>query len=158
MDDDYSGNGEDAKESAERFERMLEADAINYMSDEELEDIVEYYFNDNQPSKALKAIEVANRLYPFETFFYLRKAQVLIMLGKLKESLDIINTALLFEPSDPELYLIKGEILDQLEEYAAAIENYKTALPLAENPSEVYLNIAFSLQRQCCKLYVQGRN
>lgn len=146
MDDDYSGNNEDARESAERFERMLETDSVNYMSDEELEDIVEYYFTDNQPSKALKAIEIANKLYPFETFFYLRKAQVLIMLGKLKESLDIINTGLLFEPSDPELYIIKGEILDQLEDYAGAIENYKTALPMAENPSEVYLNIAFSLQ------------
>lgn len=146
LDDDFSGNNEDAKESAERFERMLETDSVNYMSDEELEDIVEYYFNENQPSKALKAIEIANKLYPFETFFYLRKAQVLIMLGKLKESFDIINTALLFEPSDPELYIIKGEILDQLEDYAGAILNYKTALPMAENPSEVYLNIAFSLQ------------
>jgi tetratricopeptide (TPR) repeat protein len=146
LDDDYSGNSEDARELAERFERMLETDSVNYMSDEELEDIVEYYFNENQPSKALKAIEIANKLHPFETFFYLRKAQVLIMLGKLKESLDIINTALLFEPSDPELYIIKGEILDQLEDYSGAIENYKVALPLAENPSEVYLNIAFSLQ------------
>ena len=146
LEDDYSGNGEDARESVERFERMLEADAVNYLSDEELEDIVDYYFNENQPSKALKAIEIANKLYPFDTFFYLRKAQVLIMLGRLKESLDIINTALLFEPSDPELYMIKGEILDQLENYAEAIENYKIVLPKAENPSEVYLNIAFSLQ------------
>ena len=81
LDDDYSGNSEDARELAERFERMLETDSVNYMSDEELEDIVEYYFNENQPSKALKAIEIANRLHPFETFFYLRKAQVLIMLG-----------------------------------------------------------------------------
>ncbi len=146
LDDEFGGNHEDSRELAERFERMLEEDLINYMSDEELEEIVEYFFNENQPSKALKAIEIANKLYPFETFFYLRKAQVLIMYGKLKESLDIINTALLFEPSDPELYIIKGEILDQLEDYTSAIENYKTALPMAENPSEIYLNIAFSLQ------------
>ncbi len=146
LDDDYSGNGDEARQLAEKFEKMLEADNVNYMNDEELEEIVEYYFTENQPSKALKAIEIANKLYPFETFFYLRKAQVLIMLGKLKDSLDTINTALLFEPSNSELYLIKGEILDQLEDYAGAIENYKTALPMAENPSEIYLNIAFSLQ------------
>ena len=70
LDDDYSGNSENTRESVERFERMLEADAINYISDDELEDIVDFYFNENQPAKAIKAIEIANKLYPFETFFY----------------------------------------------------------------------------------------
>lgn len=146
LNDDYSGSSEDSKEAVERFERMLETGSVNYIGDEEMEEIVEYYFTENQPSKALKAIEIANGLYPYEPFFYLRKAQILTMLGRFMESLEVINSALLYEPSNSELFLIKGEILDQLEDYSGAIENYKIALPMAENPSEVYLNIAFSLQ------------
>ena len=80
-----------------RFEEMLKRNEAYYFERQDLEDIVDYYIQENAPQKAMRAIRFADSQYPDTSFFTLRKAQLWASNGKHQEALDAVEHLILFE-------------------------------------------------------------
>src|SRR5687767_13242132 len=115
----------DMTAAVEKYERMLRENDILYFDSDELEDVIDFYVGDSKLKKALEAIAFARDIYPFNTDFLIRKAQIISMMGDTADALVAIEEAEDMEPYNPDIILVKGEVLDQLERYDEAIQCYE---------------------------------
>ena len=143
MDFDLNKNDE-ISETVKRYEALLKSGNGINMSDEELEEVVNYYYFGNKNQKALEAIENSLRHFPYDSYFYYIKSMIISEQGKMKEALKIIDMAINLEPSNPQYYCQKGEIYENFDKNFNAIEVYKEALKMGIESSEFYINIALN--------------
>ncbi len=125
MEADDFLSSEDMLESVSRYERMLQNNEYVYFDAEVLEDIVDFYTQENKLKKALQVIEYAHDQFPYSTAFLIRKAQINSMLGEFVEGLLALDKAESTEPYNYEIFLVRGEILDQQEFFLEAIQSYE---------------------------------
>src|ERR1017187_4832394 len=130
----------------DRFEEMVLNRKHYFFDAEELELIIDYYFEKNNAKKSLQAIDFAISQYPFSTVFFLRKAQILAATNQSQKALEILSYVESMEPSNTELYMTKGSIYSQMGLTEQAIENYKKAAENAEDVDEIYLAMAFEFE------------
>lgn len=127
----------DINELVKRFEDMLVKNELYYFESEELEDIIDHYFNTGNPGNLKKVIDFALERYPNVTDFKIARAQFLAYNQKTQEALKILNDVELVEPSNPDIYTTRGYIYSQMGLSEQAVENYKTALSHTDQPDEV---------------------
>jgi tetratricopeptide (TPR) repeat protein len=78
MTGDFENEWEEDKELVERFENSLKSNLDLYFEEEELENIIRFYFDQQKYLKALKASDHALEKFPFSIEIKLFKAQCLI--------------------------------------------------------------------------------
>jgi tetratricopeptide (TPR) repeat protein len=134
-------------EIVERYENMLAEGGSYFFDSEEFEEIIDYYIDINQASKALKAISLAERHYPFSVGFLLRKAQILSSTGNTKEALNILSNAEAIEPQNPEIYMVRGGTYSIMGLSDQAIDCFKEAARLdTGHRDEIYLYMAYEYE------------
>jgi hypothetical protein len=74
--DDFLNEG--MEERARYFEQMLESGDTFFYDNDELGQLIDYYLDFEQIQKATVAIEFGESLYPFETNYKIKKAEVYI--------------------------------------------------------------------------------
>ena len=74
----------------DRFEEMINNNKQYFFDAEELEEIIDYYFEKNNSKSALSANEFAKGKYPFSTVFFLRKAQIYAATNQSQKALEIL--------------------------------------------------------------------
>jgi len=131
-----------------RFEQMLEQEDAYYFESDQLEEIIEYYFNAGNPINLKKAIDFALERYPFVADFKIARAQFLAYNQNTQEALKLLNDVELMEPSNPDIYTTRGYIYSQMGLSEQAIENYKTALNYSEQPDEVMIALGVEFLSQ----------
>src|SRR2546428_10314707 len=94
--------GQDPDESnitriVKRFEMMLAKNELYYFESEELEDIIDHYFNEGNPTNLKKAIDFALERYPHVADFKIARAQFLAYNQKTQEALKLLNDVELVE-------------------------------------------------------------
>ncbi|MBK7669260.1 MAG: hypothetical protein IPJ32_19115 [Sphingobacteriaceae bacterium] len=131
--------GQDFEEVLKRFEDMLANGNAAFFDADELEDIIEYYFQWLNYDMVKKAIDFALKQFPFSSNIKIKQAQYLSSQHYTKEALNLLNEVEQVETNNFDLFMARGYIYSQMGLGEQAIENFKKALPLAEFKDEVYL-------------------
>jgi tetratricopeptide (TPR) repeat protein len=131
-----------------RYEEMLSKRATFFFDVDEFEDLVNYYNEKNDASKAIDVIEYALELHPNSASLLVSKAQIYVSIHKPQEALRYLNMAENFEPFNIDLFYIKGTIFSQLRKSDKAVEQYKKAIEHAElnEKEDIKLQLAFELE------------
>jgi tetratricopeptide (TPR) repeat protein len=140
--EDFSG--EDLKNAAEHFGELLDNGESSYREADELDELIEYYIQEGQLNRAIRAAEFGLEWHPFSAMILQKKAYILHITGRSSDALELLEKAELFEPNDSDIFALRGEILSHLERYDEAIGSFQQALVYGDDFAEIYLNMAFT--------------
>lgn len=135
---------QERKKLARQFERLLKSNQTAFFDHECFERIMEYYEDQVNFGKALKATEFALEQYPFSSFFIMKKGEYLLEMKRPKRALEYLNKSLILDSGDLRNYFICCDAYVELEQFDEALKVLKKACEMA-NPKElpdVYLEIA----------------
>lgn len=137
-----------AEELVTRYEQMLARNESWYFDIDQLEEIIDFYLDDNKFNEALRVIEYSRSLFPDNTSMMLREAQILAGMGQLSKSLKCLKKLERFEPKNEEVLLTMASIYSQLREHHKAIALYRKALEFGgeEYAEEISLEIALEYE------------
>ncbi|MEI6576638.1 MAG: tetratricopeptide repeat protein [Bacteroidota bacterium] len=130
----------------ERFEGMLGFRGQYFFDVDDFEDIIDFYLERNNLSKARQAINLAMSQHPLNVSFLIRKAHFLLASDKSEEALLVLDEAEILDPLNIDILFSRAALFSKLKRYPEAIEQYLQALPEAEEKDEVYAYIAFEYE------------
>ncbi|MCT4560835.1 MAG: tetratricopeptide repeat protein [Crocinitomicaceae bacterium] len=138
----------DLSKDLERFERFLNGEDLGYLDVDRLEAMIDHFLISGQYNKASKCASYALELFSFHQTFYLRQAQALSALGKLKEALNILSEIEKRSQAECELLLTKASIFSQLKDSKRAIIYFQKALDIAEveDKDEIFIDLAMEYE------------
>ncbi|NUM51235.1 MAG: tetratricopeptide repeat protein [Flavobacteriales bacterium] len=140
---------EELASSVSRFEEMLRNNTHYFFDIEEFENLVDFYIETNNTTKALKVVNYAKEQHPFSTEMAIRHAQVLAAAHKPQQALEILASVESLISGDTDFYFTKATIYSQLRMSQKAIDNFKKALEFAdhnEDKEDVLISIAFEYE------------
>jgi len=109
-DDFYTGSSYSMEELLERFESLKQGDTGAMMNEDELERVIEYFFQQNNEENALLACEIARTWYPFSSSILLLKAEVLAHVQKFGQALKVLDEAEQYDKSNVDLIILRSDI------------------------------------------------
>ena len=115
----------DYNDLVEKFEKMIHSDSSIFLDNDEIEEIILYYFNDGDISMAQKAIDLGNSLYPKSININILQSEILLLKGNLNESYELIENLLEFNQNSQDLVFQKAKILNKMKKYMDSISILK---------------------------------
>ena len=148
MDEDARefNEGNDIKEAVSRFRKMMASNQFQYFDVFEIEGIGDYFMDEGKIKLAQKAIDFGLDMHKSAISLKIKKAQILLINGKVEESLELVEFIERIEDSNSDVYLIKGSahiMLGQIDEAIAAYE--KSIFYNYEEQDELLYNIGITL-------------
>jgi Tetratricopeptide repeat. len=133
-----------------RFEDMMEKKARYFFDVYEFEEIINFYIETNNFSKAVAAAEYGYRMYPESTIIQLKIAHLLIDRGKAAESIGILEKIEQIEQSNYEVYILKGSAYNLLGKVSEARQHFDKAVSLSHTDEReaVLYNIGLTFEQQ----------
>jgi tetratricopeptide (TPR) repeat protein len=149
FDWEEEGQEDSFRDELERFESLVNSGNIGFFDSDTLEGVVDHYLISGFYSKAENAASIGMDQYPFQGIFFIRKAQALSGLGRLREALELMDVAETKLVNLTELYATKAAVFSQLKDSKRAIALYKKALLHAddEEKDDIFLDLATELQQ-----------
>ena len=137
-------------EILQNFEKRIADDNARYFDVDELEDVIDHFFEKGYVAAATNAIELGRQLHPNNNDIQLRQARLYAVQGKLEEALQLTEDIDKIEHNDLENMMLRGEILLRLnkEREAEAVFDKLLKNELEEKEllcldiANVYLNVA----------------
>ena len=116
----------------------------SYFDEAELEEIVDYYLDNDKLENAIDVANMGIEQFQFSTTFYQKKAEILLEMNLLNEALENLEMAATFSPTETSIYLLKADVYTLKGEYAKAVELVSLALEQADKSDRVdlYLELA----------------
>jgi tetratricopeptide (TPR) repeat protein len=146
MEPSFEYNETDLKALVERFEEMLKKNGSVFFDVEDLEDIIDFYLDNQDGHRAKKAIELAIAQHPGSTAFLVKKARYLVLVNKQQSALNQLDEVEKIDPTNADIYLLKGSILSSMKKSEEAIREYNKAIRYANDPEEVFTSIAYEYE------------
>jgi tetratricopeptide (TPR) repeat protein len=144
---DWLFDEDELLESVRRFEEMQKSNLQYFFDVDELEDIINYYFEVNNNKQASYAAEYAFKLHPESTAIQLKFAHHLIYRGKAQETIQLLNYIEKVEGYNYEISVLKGTAFNILGDVHEAKSQFDKAVSFAdENKDEVLYNIGVSFE------------
>ncbi|MBR9859279.1 tetratricopeptide repeat protein [bacterium] len=132
----------DIAERAKHFEHQLESGESFFYDTDELEEIIDYYLDEEQWSKALRAINYGIHTYPFESYYQIKKAEVLIAKKDTKSAILILEDVLSREPHNGDIARLLGDAYYQNMQFKRAVDFYHLALKEGLDAEELIIKLA----------------
>ncbi len=129
-------------EKAKKFEQLLNSGESFFYDTDELEEIIEFYLDFDQLNKASNAIDYGVSIYPYELFYQIKRAEVLIARKEVKSAIKILESARSVEPNNPEIAKVLGDSYAIIMQHKKAIDCYLFALNQAYDHDEILLRLA----------------
>lgn len=137
---------EEISEAVKRFKKMVNNRKPSYFDVYEIEGIVDCFLDEGKMSMANTAVDRGLKIHPTSIALKIKKAQLLLVDGKVEECLDVIQVVEQFEDSNPDVFLIKGSALIMLGNVEKAIDAYETSVfHNYEEEDELLYNIGITL-------------
>ena len=92
------------KQLVKDYEAQVRNGVLDFFPAEHFEIIIDYYTSQNRLKDALEANTIAIERYPFSTELKFSKAQILSNLGSYDEALELLDSALIFQPNDEDCF------------------------------------------------------
>ncbi|MGF1532711.1 MAG: tetratricopeptide repeat protein [Bernardetiaceae bacterium] len=147
---DFSANNWESDErtdSVQRFEQALASGDPVFLEMDTYEQILDYYHENGDYTKALRLCQVANDIYPYSATVLADKARLLSYLGRTQEAKSCIEDAESLQPYDTDLLLAKAHIYVDAEEYPKAIDAFEQLLLLSGDDHDlIYTQIGMAHQ------------
>lgn len=138
---------EDLKNAIRKFERMKKNNENYFFDVIEFENIIDYYIESDNSSRAYEAALLASEQHPNSVSIQLRKARVLLDKGRAVEALRILKTLESIEPGNHEIYVAKGTAMGILGDIQGAKKMFDFALTLdSDDPANILFSITSVLQ------------
>ena len=102
--------GEEVSSNVQRYEKMLRNKTKDYFDADAIEGIIEYYINHDKQKKAIEAVEFGKELYPMNIAFWIKLAEIYVLMERFEDAQTELDRAELYEPFNPDLFLLKGEV------------------------------------------------
>ena len=110
------------------FEEKMDNGVVDYMNENTLFQLIDYYDQDFRMNHALEVVDIAKQQYPFNPEFYVIEARLLIKENKFEEAHRSIEYAKMHTPYDIEVQLLSAQVLAlqcQTDEALQIIEQIK---------------------------------
>lgn len=115
-----------------QYENQISNGVPVHLNEESFLKLIEHYEKKGNLNKALLVIEEALSKYLFSVDFYIRKAELLMDMGKEEAALEVLGDANTFAPGSVEINLLKAEALNYLgkkEEALQVLNDSKVNVP-----------------------------
>jgi tetratricopeptide (TPR) repeat protein len=132
-------------ESVERFERMLSQQMSWFFDAEELEQLFDYYQDKGNMAHAEIALAKGMEQSPHHSGFMLRKAQLLIGQGEIRQAEELLEKALKQDPTMVELHLTRSSLYDYRNQTNRALQQLRKAEQYADQEQMPSVNLAFGM-------------
>ena len=140
-------NNEARMELVAKFETMLSDEETFFFDVSEVESIAAYYFEIEEPRKALSIIEIGEQQHPSSENIILYKGEALIQLGRKIEAVEVLEYALDLNPLNGNALRILATIYAELLEHEKAIAYFEKAITFdLDFKAELYLDLAYQYQ------------
>jgi len=133
---------EGMEERAQNFERMLESGESFFYDNDELGQLIDYYLDFEQINKATKAIAYGESIYPFESFYQIKKSEVFIAQRNINGAIKLLEKHRTIEPQNPEIAKLLGDCYALSLQYKRALDCYLFALNFDNTNDELLLRLA----------------
>ncbi|MDR1153831.1 MAG: tetratricopeptide repeat protein [Bacteroidales bacterium] len=134
--------------SVNRYEDMLKNHTCCFFDVCEFEDIIDYYLDSENFTKAATAADYASRIYPRASSIQLRMAEILIDRSQPVKALNLLNRLGQLDSDEYGVYLLRGAALNMMGKPREAQRQFEKAISMAdENRTEVLYNIGMSFER-----------
>jgi tetratricopeptide (TPR) repeat protein len=144
---DFRSEHDEVKNNIIRFEKMLQNNDNEYFDLTILEQIIEFYLEENKIDKAFSACNLALETYPFSLEISLHKAQILANFGRHDEALVLVEKLQLMHPYEKDINYLKANILLLNENYQEALELFETIKQQYPEKVEVLIRIGEANQK-----------
>lgn len=139
-DKEYMDEG--MEERAKSFEEKMSTGETFFYDNEELGQLIEYYIDFEQLTKATQAIELGEELFPFENFYKIKKAEVLLAHRNTNGAIKLLEKYRSIEPENSEIAKLLGDCYAVTLQYKRALEAYNFALNKDPQNEELLLRLA----------------
>lgn len=138
------GYGEDVSGLVSSYEKMLRNNESRFFEESSLEQLIEYYEDNNNFKRAMAVVEIAIEQHPFSSSFLVKKAQLLFDDKQFNVALDLLDKATVLDPQDINIFLLKADIYMWLNNFKKAIEIIEEYMKVAneEDLPDLYLELA----------------
>ncbi|HMQ07463.1 MAG TPA: CDC27 family protein [Saprospiraceae bacterium] len=127
------------------FESQYENGSVQYLDEKAYYQLIRYYEEESQWSKALDVVNLALNQFKYRSDFYLFKAKILFALNENEQCLLCIQEAEHLSPNETEVLLLKAKALSKskrFEESLAILSNVKKYV-MASELTDLYLCESF---------------
>lgn len=129
-------------ELVNRFEKMIKDGSYYFFDLEDLEDIIEYYFQIDDKTHVKQALDFALAQHPTASSVLLWKAQFLIDKKQTDEAMQILEELESMDPNNLDVFMTRGTIYSLKKMLHKAVEEFEKALQQADYPDEICMGIA----------------
>ncbi len=132
---------EELYHKAKKFESRLASGESFFYDTDELEELIEFYIETEELSKAWSAISYGMELYPYENYYQIKQAEVLLNRKEIKQAIKLLEEAQLREPNNAEISKLLGDGYNLSMQYKRAIDHYQIAFKAEFEMDEVLLQL-----------------
>lgn len=143
MDNDrFKDFDDEERELVMNFENTVLKGSMQFFDVDEMEVIIDYYFEVNDLGPLAKAVEYAEQLYPDSTTIRLRRAHLYIAYEQFEPALRIIQQLRRQEPENTDIAYSLGVVYSAMGKSRKSIEYFMQAAQDGWLLGRVYSNIA----------------
>jgi tetratricopeptide (TPR) repeat protein len=145
MEQDFNPFYEDPEEQERlnRLETMLAEKAYFYFDVSEWEDMIQHYLQEQQFTKARKALVIARQQHPISRELNLCEADLCLDTHRYKDAIAIIKKLERENPGDADIHRAMGTAFSRSGRTLEAIASFRKALELHhEDISEIYFQLS----------------
>lgn len=139
--DRFTGYSAEVRELVLGFEEMIRKGERNYMDEDQLEVVIDYYLEINNMDMLSKSVRFAEKLFPSNSEIRLRRSHLLCAQGRYEEALPILRDLERQEPNNTDIAYALGALHSALDDHAKAIRYFKQAATDGYELGMVYGNI-----------------
>ena len=151
MQDFLQGNFDDTNESLERFEAMNSINHELYFDVHQIENLFDYYLENNQLQLAEQILSVGLKQHPDAIPLQIKLSIILSEQGFFDEAIEILDYQRKFEPFSPELLISLGWLYLKKGMDTTALSYFDESLLQAGNEEESFLmDIGYNLNLEGC--------
>lgn len=134
--DEYFLNEEEQSEIIDKCEKMLRMQKQYYFDVHEFENLIDYYIDAHNLSKADEVTNIARKQHPACIEIEFRKAKLLVEQQQYNNALNILHQISELDKSNADIHILKGVCFVNLDSYKKAVELFNEALSYSQEIEE----------------------
>ena len=132
---------EGMEEKAKNFEQMLKSGENFFYDNDELSRLIDYYLDFDQLKNATRAIAFGEQLYPFESYYQIKKSELYIAQRNINGAVKLLEKYRQIEPQNVEILKLLGDCYTLSLQYKRALEMYLLAHSIDTNDEEILIRL-----------------
>lgn len=136
---DYFEEG--MEEKAKNFEQMLKSGESFFYDNDELSRLIDYYLDFDQLKNASHAIAFGEELFPFESYYQIKKAELYIAQRNINSAIKLLEKYRQIQPQNGEIAKLLGDCYSISLQYKRALEMYLFAHGIDANDEEILIRL-----------------